>query len=223
MHGTIHTDIYGPADKLDEVAASFGENFATAWNEAMDAAEEEYGAPCEDREEGREAPASVSRHDDKLLITVSPLCLSMDYGACADNKYGPNALENSLKELKARYPEITYEGVIAYEWGDGHSGDIVNYEISSETISPGNTKRYGFIGDILKTFLDMDFLAEEFWEKMEYGMEDAEEEDFRDVIKNFLAYDLPGDALDRILDMADEYYPDLREELESIIESGGEK
>lgn len=214
--------IYGPTDKLDEVASLFEENFETAWNEAMDAAEDEYDAACEEKEEEIEVPATVSKEKDRLFISVAPLYLSMNYGARADNQFGPEALENTLKQLKAQYPEIKYEGVIAYEWSDEHSGDVVNYEISSEKLDSENTKTYDFIGTALKMLLDNEDLAEDFWEKMEYEMEDAEDEDFEEVIKDFQAYGISGDALDRILEMAEEYDPDLREELESTIESSDE-
>ena len=211
--------VYGPADKLEEVASTFKECFENAWNEAMDQAEEEYDADCEEKEEGIDVPATVSKEKDRLFISVAPLYLSMNYGARADNQFGPEALENTLKQLKVQYPEIKYEGVIAYEWSDEHSSDVVNYEISSEKLDAENTKTYDFIRDTLKMLLENEYLAEDFWEKMEYGMEDAEDEDFEEVIKDFQAYGISGDALDRILDMAEEYDPDLREELEAMLDS----
>lgn len=215
--------VYGPADKLEEVASTFEECFENAWNEAMDQAEEEYDADCEEKEEGIDVPASVSKEKDRIFISVAPLYLSMNYGARADNEYGPEALESTLKLLKTKYPEISYEGVIAYEWSDEHSGDVVNYEISSESVSTENTKTYDFIGNILRMLVNDENLCEDFLEKMEYGMEDADEEDFEAVLKDFQTYGIKGDALDKFLDMAEDYNAELRERLEEMLESDEEE
>ena len=208
-----------PENKLDEIASDFEESFGNAWNEAMDKAEEEYNAICEEKEEGYDVPATTSKEKGKIFISIAPLYLSMNDGARADNQYGPAALESTLKQLKAKYPEISYEGVIAYEWSDEHSGDVVNYEICSEKVSKKNTKIYDFIGKTLKMLVNDDDFSDDFWEKMEYGLEDAEDEDFEEVIKDFQAYGINSDAIDKILDMAEDYDPDLREELEAMLDS----
>ena len=101
-----------PKDKIDEIASEFNSKFEEAWTQAMDDAEEDYDAECQEKEDELEAPATAKNIGDRVFVEVGPLYLSMNYGARADNEYGTAALENTLKQLKESHPEITYEGVI---------------------------------------------------------------------------------------------------------------
>lgn len=207
-----------PKDKIDEIASEFNSMFEAAWTQAMDEAEEYYDAECQEKEDEIETPATAKNIGDRVFVEVGPLYLSMNYGARADNEYGTAALENTLKKLKESHPEITYEGVIAYEWSDEHSSDVVNYEIHSEQLLRNNKKTYPFIGDALKLALS-EMFVEEFWEKIEWQLEDADEDDYKEILGNFHVYGLPQEAIDQLIEMAYEYDEGLAEELREMIET----
>lgn len=208
-----------PKDKIDEIASEFNSKFEEAWTQAMDDAEEDYDAVCQEKEDEMEAPATAMNAGDRIYVNVEPLYLSMNYGARADNEYGTAALENTLKQLKEAHPEITYEGVIAYEWSDEHCGDVVNYEIHSEQLLRDNKKTYPFIGDTFKMILSAEVFADEFWEKMEYQLDDADEDDYKQILRDFHAYGVPQEAIDQLIEMAEEYDEDLAEEMREILEA----
>lgn len=207
-----------PKDKIDEIASEFNRKFEEAWTQAMDDAEEDYDAECQEKEDELEAPATAKNIGDRVFVEVGPLYLSMNYGARADNEYGTAALENTLKQLKESHPEITYEGVIAYEWYDEHCGDVLNYEIHSEQLLRDNKKTYPFIGDTLKMLLS-EMLADEFWEKMENQLDDADEDDYKLILRDFHVYEAPQEAIDRLIEMAEEYDEDLAGEMRDMLEA----
>lgn len=210
--------VYCPKEKMDEVATAFEEDFEEAWNTAMDDAEEEYDAVCYEKEEDIGVPASVQKEEDRIFIKIEPLSMAMNDGVRSDNDYGPDALKDTLAGLKQKYPEISYEGIVAYEWSDEHGGDVVNFEISSENIVGDNAKTYDFVGETLHMVLDDDMFAEEFWEKMQMFMEDAEEEDFIRVATDFHLYGL-DDSIDQLLEIADEVDDEIRESVEELVDS----
>ena len=210
--------IYCPKEKMDEVASTFEEDFEEAWNTAMDDAEEEYDAVCYEKEEDIGVPASVQKEEDRIVVKLEPLSMAMNDGARSDNDYGPDALKDTLAGLKQKYPEISYEGIIAYEWSDEHGGDVVNFEISSENTVGDKAKTYDFVGETLHMVLDDDMFAEEFWEKMQMFMEDAEEEDFIKVATDFHLYGL-DDCIDQLLEIADEVDDEIRESVEELVDS----
>ena len=207
-----------PKDKIDEIASEFNNTFEEAWTQAMDDAEEDYDADCQEKEDEIEAPATAKNIGDRVFVEVGPLYLSMNYGARVDNQYGTAALENTLKQLKESHPEITYEGVIAYEWYDEHCGDVVNYEIHSEQLLRDNKKTYPFIGDTLKMLLS-EMLADEFWEKMEDQLYDADEDDYKLILRDFHVYGAPQEAIDQLIEMAEEYDEDLAGEMRDMLEA----
>ena len=150
------------------------------------------------------------------MVTFEPLSLMLNEGARADNDYGPDALKNTLKTLTEKYPDISYEGLIAYEWSDEHSGDVVNEEISSGKTDL-STKTYGFVRDTLAFVFNDDLFAEEFWEKMDWQLEDADEDDYKEIMNNFLTYQVTEEAIETLLEKAEEYDDELREELEEMM------
>ena len=204
-----------PKDKIDEIASEFNSKFEEAWTQAMDDAEEDYDAECQEKEDELEAPATAKNIGDRVFVEVRPLYLSMNDGACVDNEYGTAALENTLKQLKESHPEITYEGVIAYGWMDEHCGDVVNYEIHSEQLLRDNKKTYPFIGDTLKMLLS----ENEFWEEMEDQLDDADEDDYKLILRDFHVYGAPQEAIDQLIEMAEEYDEDLAGEMRDMLEA----
>lgn len=215
VEGFSGVNIYCTNDSADTIEKEFLNLFEVAWNQAMDDAEEEYDAVCVEKEDELELPATVSKSGGKVFIELGPLYLSMNYGARADNEHGTRALEGVLKALKEKYPDISYEGVIAYESSDEHSGDVINYEINSDKkVAAGII--YDFIKDKLIMVLTDDNWSEEFWEKLEIN--DPEEDDYREILENFIAYGVPQDAIDQLIEMAEEYDDELAEELQEMLE-----
>lgn len=207
--------IYCPKEELKDVVNSFIEMFETAWKEAMEAAEKDYDAVCQEKEDEIELPARAEIMDDKIYIDIAPLFLSMNYGARADNNYGPAALENTLKNIKENYPNISYQAYIAYEYSDAHGGDVINYEISST--SDKHTAGYDFVAKKLNEALET--LEDEFWENLQYGMEEAENEEFEEVLENFHTYNMSDEVIEQFLDLVDEIDGTLRGKLEKIIDT----
>lgn len=207
-----------PKGKIDEIVCEFNSLFEEIWPQVMDAAEEEYGSECFEKVNEIAKPANARNIGDRAFVEVGPLCLGMGYGARADNVYGPDALEGLLKQLKESYPQIAYEGVIAYEWCDEHAADVINYEIGSEQLSKNNKKTYPFIGDIFKKIFMSEVLAADFWEKMEEQLFDAEEDDYKQILRDFHIYGAPEEAINQLVEMAEEYDEDLAEEMQEIIE-----
>ena len=201
---------------VDSVASDFKNMFEEAWDNAMDELEEEYDAVCVEKEEEIGNPASMKKDGAKIVVTFEPLSLMLNDGARADNDYGPDALKDTLKKLTEKYPDISYEGLIAYEWSDEHGGDVVNEEISSGKTDL-STKTYGFVKDILELVFNEDVFAEEFWEKMEWQLDDADEDDYKEIMRDFLVYNAPEEAIDTLLEKAEEYDDELREELEVMM------
>lgn len=201
---------------VDSVASDFKNMFEEAWDNAMDELEEEYDAVCVEKEEEIGNPASMKKDGAKVVVTFEPLSLMLNDGARADNDYGPDALKDTLKKLTEKYPDISYEGLIAYEWSDEHGGDVVNEEISSGKTDL-STKTYGFVKDIFALVFNEDVFAEEFWEKMEWQLDDADEDDYKEIMRDFLAYNVPEEAIDTLLEKAEDYDDELREELEEML------
>lgn len=202
--------IYCNSELMEKIADDFEEMFENAWTQAMDDAEEDYDAVCQEKEDEIDPPAFVARKDgwlehDRIHIVVGPLYLSMNYGARADNEFGINALEDTLKHLKEKYPEIRYEGLLAYEYCDEHAGDVVNQEICSEELPLENSKTYDFVGDILNTVLCDDDISEVFWEKMGDQLDDADEDDFEKILTDFRTYKVSQESLDKLMELGDEY------------------
>ncbi|WP_026498855.1 hypothetical protein [Butyrivibrio sp. WCD2001] len=186
VEGFSGVNIYCTDTNVDDVSSDFENMFEEAWNTAMDDVEKDYDAVCVGKQEEIGNPASVKKEGAQIVATFEPLSLMLNEGARADNDYGPNALKDTLKNLKEKYPDISYEGLIAYEYSDQHGGDVVNEEISSEKTDL-SSKTYGFVGDILASVFNDEFFAEEFWEKMEWQLEDADEDDFKEIMSNFIA------------------------------------
>ena len=202
--------IYCSQEIIGEIADKFDELFEEAWNQAMDDAEEDYDAVCQEKEDEIGVPACIDKNGDwekadRLHIEVDPLYLSMNYGARADNDYGTSALEDTLKKIKELYPSIAYEGLIAYEFSDEHCGDVINYEISSEEISRDNDKTYDFVRDILNMVLSDEGISEDFWEKMSYQLDDADEDDLNKIVKDFHTYGVSQESIDKLMEMAEEF------------------
>ena len=216
VEGFSGINVYCKEYCTEKIKEDFDEMFDKAWEKAMDNMELEYG-DCSEREEGIENPAITYSDIDTVFIKLDPLYLSSCDGEVCDNNFGTKALEDTLISLKEKYPEISYEGLIAYEWSDTRCGEVVNYELASDDLDNNESVVYDFVGDILIEAVQDDL----FWDKLSECLVDSEKKDFIKVLKDMLTYCMPDDAIEELLDIADNVDESIRPELEKMIEALG--
>lgn len=214
--------IYCSKEKLEAIAKDFDVILKKEWNKAMDEAEEEYDAPCQEKEDGIDVPATVYIQEDKIYVDIDPLFLSMDEGGVVDNEHGPNAVINTIKALKEKYSEISYCIYIAYEYYiDEQTNGVINYEVVSES------KTSDIMYDFVKTKLEMAYGVEYgdvFWAQLQWELHKdfCELEEFVEVLENFHAYEVSEDALASYLLLVSEIDDDYYDEIVNIIVSWDE-
>ena len=64
-----------------------------------------------------------------------------------------------------------------------------------------------------------EMLADEFWEKMENQLDDADEDDYKLILRDFHVYGAPQEAIDQLIEMAEEYDEDLAGEMRDMLEA----
>ncbi len=136
--------VYCETSIREEVKNYFLADYATRWNDAKKAVEQEYGDCYSD-----ELPATVYDKDYGFFISVGELELRYCGGDFYDLTYGPKAFDKALKSMKEKYPDIEYEGYIGYILSDRRSGEASQSEVSSKD----NIEVYDFVGEILGDIL----------------------------------------------------------------------
>ena len=191
-----------------ETADEFEKLFKQAYEQAMEDAEEFYGAPCSEKEEELDCPISTQQiNETTCLIRFGPLYLSINDGARADNNYLTDAVENTLKELQKIVPGVTYSGMIAYPWCDEHCGDIVAYELSSDN-EDATHRIYPFIRDIFQEIIQDEDILEEFMESFEDNIYQCDEEETNKIIDCLKKYALPEEFIERIQELLEDFSDD---------------
>ena len=126
-------------------------------------------------------PIEVSETDFGFFVEIEDLYLSYRYGCC-ENEYGNKALQKTLDEFEEKFPDIKYNGLIAYVWSDLISGDVVQYEVKSKgTKSPD---LYDFVGETLRELTTEEDFIDEF---MGY-IEDYDEEEWEELLESIDLY-----------------------------------
>lgn len=133
-----------------EISEWFMEDFRSRWEDALEKVEEEYG-DCESKEK-EYFPIEVDKTEYGFFISVFPLEIRYCWGDYYEPEYGYEAFNNSLEELKVKYPEVEYEGYLGYPVCDVRAGEIYQCEISS-TGKRNPNKCYDFIGKKLNACL----------------------------------------------------------------------
>ena len=209
-------NIFCDSSKREEIAEFFEENFNKYWDDAKDSVEEKYGS-CQEKDDDCPSIATVSIADYGVKVSLEPLYLSYQYGDYIESEgYAQKALDKTLKKLLNQYPDVSYEGYIAYNWSDVHGGEAEQWELSSKG-DLAKDRVFDFIGESLAVATSDD----EFWESMQENLEDAEIDDFKEILLNFKAYKkwLPEDVVERLLTIAEEIDEDLRSELDEVVEA----
>ena len=216
--GCTAVKVFCADDLREEIAIRFTELFNEKYEELMDLIEEEEG-DCNEKEEGLNPFNGAQIKEYGILLPFDALAMYSGYGdflACHD---AGEALEKALKTLKEEYPSITYEGYVAYCWSDVHSGEVCQYEISSEKRRKNDKgdKIYDFVGEALGFALQDD----EIWDKLAEELDGSDENDFKRIIKLFHMYSkwLPSDTIEKIISISEESGEDIKESLEEFAEA----
>lgn len=140
--------IFCDENTKESVAEFFVNEFSKEWNEALSKVEMEYGS-CDEEN----VPAKIIYKDYGFLISLRHLeityCMYEQYDY---HLYGCEALKTSLKNLKAKYQQVEYEGYIGQLLSDVNGGEVWQEEISS--ITGKNVETYDFIGEILNDIFE---------------------------------------------------------------------
>ena len=197
--------IYVQCPNPDEVSKEFLSAFDTAYRQAMDDLEEEMGVMVSEKYDDLPCPAKIETvEDSQFLIRLAPLFLNLNDGTRADNDYLLHALVNVLDGLQEKFTNVSYYGLIAYEWFDEHCGDVVSVEIKATNCMLENPS-YPFVKDIFDEIFADEESSEEFWELLEDNLFDCTEEDIRAVMECFTEYDQPEEVFNKFQNIVDNY------------------
>ena len=210
--------IYCEEDIREEIASRYKEVFNDEYAKLMDLIEEEEG-DCNEKEEDINPFNGAYVKDYGVFLSFDSLAMYCGYGDHLSWHNAGEALEAALKTIKQEFPSIRYEGYVAYCWSDVHSGEVCQWEISSEKKKKKDRKDivYDFVGEELGFALQ----DEETWERMAEELEEADENDFEKIIKLFIMYSewVPEDAVDKVIGLSEDVDEDMRESLEAFVEA----
>lgn len=174
--------IYVETAKPIEAAREFDRLFVEAYVKTMNDLEAQEGVPFSEKYNSCPCPASTKILDDaQFFIRLAPLFLTLNDGTRVDNNYLIDALIETLGKLKNKFHDVSYYGLIAYEWFDEHCGDVVSIEISSEDNIPED-RTYPFIEEIFNEIFADEESIEEFWERFEANCYDITIEDAENIM-----------------------------------------
>ncbi len=163
-------NIYCKDEQKKEIRSFFKRTFDEEWIKAInklfsevykDYSEDQLGNYCNDQCPN-DNPMQVIFTEEGLFATFEPLDIRYgQFGERSDIGYGDDALRAALHRLEQQYPDIVYEGYIAYDWSDMHGGGIEQYPIASKNTTKKDS--YDFIGVALSgicEYLSDDFISE---------------------------------------------------------------
>lgn len=203
----------------EEIVERFSEAFNEEYEKLMDLVEEEGGA-CYEKEEELNPFHGAKVTDYGIFLSFDALSLYCDeYGDYLSSHNAGEALEEALKIIKREYPSISYEGYVAYCWSDVHSGEVVQYEISSEKKKKRDKRDviYDFVGNALSGILE----DEEVWFDLSEELENADENEIKKIIKLFYLYSqwLPSNAIDKVIEIFEDSNEDMAQSLRELADA----
>lgn len=128
----------------DDAAKFFMTEFSNKWKEALSKVEQSHGNY---EPECANVPADVVKKEYGFLIQVYPLDITYNNGDYYDGEYGFKAFYHALKNTKAAYPQLEYDGYICGIVSDAHAGDAYQFEISTRN----SADACDFIGEFLNS------------------------------------------------------------------------
>ena len=217
--GCTAVKVYCEEELREKIAARFTEVFSDEYEKLMDLIEEEEGA-CYEREEESNPFNGAQITDYGVFLSFDALSMHGDpFGDHISGHNAGEAIEETLKTIKQEYPSIRYEGYVAYCWSDVHSGEVCQYEISSEKKKKKDKSDvvYDFVGKALGRTLEDD----EIWDELSEELEDADENEFKRIIKLFHIYSkwIPSDAIDKVIEISEENDEDMAESLREFADA----
>ena len=167
--------IYCDASISEQVAKIFKETFYTEWYNAI----EEFIDAYYRQVEYNDFPVYTQYKKYGIFVHVCRLCVYDDSGYSIDvDGTGMYALKSALKSVRKQFPDIKYDGLIAYAWSDPKWGDIVQYELYSDR---NNNRVYDFVGETIAEQLKDDL----FWKELSYKLYD---DNFQELAEFLYAY-----------------------------------
>lgn len=199
--------IYCKDSEKSDIIVQFTATFVKKWDDLLDQVEEDMGS-CQEKENEYCPFESAIETDYGVFVSLTGMAIYNTEGQTMAEVSGDQALEETLKEIKATYPEITYDGYIGYVWSDFSGGDVVQYELQSEGESTEN-KVYDFVGAAIQASIeeDEDHLLDNL-------MDSDDEEAFLEVVRWMALYKewLPDDFENRFFDLVKEEEFDSHDE-----------
>lgn len=126
----------------DDVANFFMADFSNKWKEALSKVEQAYGNY---ESECVSVPTKLEKKDYGFFIHVYALDITYNDGNFYDSEYGFEAFYSALKNTKAAYPQLEYDGYICGVVSDLHAGNAYQNEISTRDTA----KACDFVGEFL--------------------------------------------------------------------------
>ena len=206
--GTCGIYVYCPPTETQEIYEFLKQTFESEWEKALEKTKQfdhfvDLGY--------NPIPLDITIKNNCVFLTGEELSIQYNEDVGEVNvDDGIEALEETLRQLVAKYPNVRYEGQVAFRWSDHLGGDVVQFELSyPDPIDGFSDKTYDFIGEALAKGVD--------WDELDF----EEEEDYAAALKCVFAYSkwIGLDCIDKILDLAEDYDSDLRDELEELLES----
>jgi len=214
--------VYCEKEIRESIASRFTEVFNEEYEKVMDLIEEEDG-DCNEREEDINPFIGARVTDYGVLLSFDSLDMYSGYGDFLASHDAGEALMNALKTIKKEYPSISYDGYVAYCWSDVHGGEVCQYEISSEKKRKKDSEEvvYDFLGETLGEMFGEVLQDDEVWESFSEALEDADENDFKKILKLLHTYAqwVPAESMDKIIELSGEADEDMKESLEEFVEA----
>jgi len=220
-YGCTGVKVYCEEKISREIVSRFKEIFNDEYKKTMDHIEEEFG-DCYEKEKGINPFKSARVTDYGVLFRFDALAMYCRNGnIIAKCNGGGETLETALETIKQEYPSISYEGYVAYSWSDIHSGEQIQYRISSEKKKDKSEIVYDFVGEALAELFEDGFEEYEWWEIFCERLEYANEDEFKKIIKLLHTYSkwVPSDAIDRVIKISEKRDEDLTESLRDFADT----
>lgn len=189
-------------DEVKEPASEyFRELMCEKWDEAIEAAKEEYDDVEED-----DCPVEVYTTDYGFYVEIESLDVKYDYGSFYDLDLGRDALDQTLAAFSEKYPGIVYEGYIGFPVSDEHGGEDVQWEVWSEGNEPEEDKLYDFVGEKLNGVLtsEKNDGNSDFWNALESDDDFCKTVDSLYTYRKWIDDDVLLQGFDTILELSDD-------------------
>ncbi len=214
--GCAQVNIYCAADLRAEIASRFTEIFNEKYEAIKDTIIRYVRAHIEDAEnaEAEDVYPFFGAHTEDYGVCFSFDPRKLYYG---DFVNANDVLLEALKAIKQQYPSIRYEGYVACCIFDKYGGEACQYEISSEETENEDDIVYDFVG----ASLAFELKYGSAWDELYYRLDDADENEFKKIIKVFHAYSqwVPPDSIDKLIALSEKVDKNIKESLEKFAEA----